>query len=167
MAIAITLQQYLDAEGVTYDCIEHRRTSCSTRSAEISHVPSDWLAKAVVLKRRDGYIVAIIPASRQVLLDQVGGRLHQLVGLATEEEIASLFPDCEPGAVPPIAAPYGMRSMVDESLEGHSDIYFEGGDHRTLVHLSGEQFHKLMAKVPHGRFCETGAGEGEFFYGGA
>ena len=168
MAIAITLQQYLDTQGVPYDCVEHRRTGCSVRSAEASHVPSDDLAKAVVLKRRDGYIVVIVPASRRVMLGEVGGWLHQQVGLATEEEIASLFPDCAAGDVPPISAPYGLRSLVDESLEGHSDIYFEAGDHRTLVHLSGDQFRKLMAKVPHGRICESAAGDdGEYFYGGA
>jgi Ala-tRNA(Pro) deacylase len=60
-----------------------------------------------------------------------------------------------------------LRSLVDESLEGRGDIYFEGGDHRTLVHLSGEQFHEIMAKVPHGRISATGAGADEFFAGGA
>ena len=168
MAIAITLQQYLSDQGVAYDCLEHRRTGCSTRSAEASQVPGDCLAKAVVLKRREGYILAIVPASRQVRLDEVGAWLRQPIGLAAEDEIASLFPDCEPGAVPPVAAAYGLRSLVDESLETPRDIYFEGGDHRTLVHLTGEQFHKLMQKVPHGRFCsEESASDDEFTYGGA
>lgn len=172
MGIAITLQQYLSDNSVTYDCLTHQRSSCSTQSAEASHLPSDSLAKAVVLRRRDGYIVAIVPASRQVNLHSVGGWLHQIVGLATEEEIAALFPDCEPGAVPPIAAAYGLRSLVDESLENRSDIYFEAGDHRTLVHVSGAQFHDLMQKVPHGRICaetsaSTGPGDAELYYSGA
>lgn len=168
MGIAITLQEYLNSQDVTYDCIEHKRTGCATRSAEVSHVPSDCLAKAVVLKRRDGYILAVVPASSQVMLDQVGGWLRQPVALATEEEIASLFPDCERGAVPPIAAPYGLRSIVDDSLEGRRDIYFEGGDHRTLVHLSGDQFHRLMQKVAHGRFSSgSGAEDDAPVYGGA
>ena len=168
MGIAISLQQYLDGQGVAYECVEHRRTGSSASSAEASHVPADSLAKAVVLKRRDGYILAIVPASRQVRLDDVGGWLHQTVGLATQEEIVPLFPDCAPGAVPPIAAAYGLRSLIDESLEGRSDIYFEGGDHRTLVHLSGEQFHKLMAKVPHGLICGEGElDDDELLYAGA
>lgn len=153
MGIAITLQQYLSDNGVTYDSLVHERTGTSVRSAEASHVPTDSLAKAVVLKRREGYIVAVVPASRHLELDQVGGLLQQPVGLATEDEIASLFLDCEPGAVPPIAAAYGINAVVDESLEAQPDVYFEGGDHRTLVHVSGMEFHKLMENVPHGRFC--------------
>jgi Ala-tRNA(Pro) deacylase len=168
MGIAITLQQYLSDQGIAYDCLEHRRTGCSTRSAEASHVPSERLAKAVVLRRHDGYILAVVPASRDVQLDKVGSWLRQPVELASEREITPLFPDCEPGAIPPLAAAYGLRSLVDESLENQPDIYFEAGDHRTLVHLSGEQFHKLMQKVPHGRICaERGSGITEFAYGGA
>lgn len=168
MGIAITLQQYLDGQSVAYECIGHRRTGSSASSADASQIPADSLAKAVVLKRRDGYILAIIPASRQVRLEEVGGWLHQTVGLATRDEIVPLFPDCAPGAVPPIAAAYGLRSLVDESLEGRSDIYFEGGDHRTLVHLSGEQFHKLMAEVPHGRICSDNERDDDaLYYAGA
>jgi Ala-tRNA(Pro) deacylase len=170
MAIAMTLQQYLNDHGVAFDCVEHHRTGCSSRSAEASHVPVDSVAKAVVLKRvlkgeGGGYIVAIVPASRQVKLDDVATFLRQPVGLAAEDEIAPLFPDCEPGAVPPLAAAYGLRSVVDESLDTQRDIYFEAGDHRTLVHLSGEQFHKLMQKVPHGRICgETSVFDDEVLY---
>jgi Ala-tRNA(Pro) deacylase len=168
MGIAITLQRYLDGQNVAYDCVEHRRTSSAAQSAEICHVSTARLAKAVVLKRREGYILAIVPASRRVALDEVGSWLRQTIGLATEAEIASLFPDCEPGAVPPIAAAYGVRALVDESLEGQGDIYFEGGDHRTLVHVSGEHFHMIMEKVPHGRISsDLGIGEDELYYNGA
>jgi Ala-tRNA(Pro) deacylase len=168
MGIAIKLQHYLDGQNVPYDCVEHRRTNSTAHSAEVCHVSTGRLAKAVVLKRREGYILAIVPASRRVVLDEVGSWLRQTIGLATEEEIGSLFPDCEAGAVPPIAAAYGLRSLVDESLEGQSDIYFEGGDHRTLVHVSGEHFHKIMEKVPHGRICSgVGVGEDELYYSGA
>jgi Ala-tRNA(Pro) deacylase len=152
MGIAITLQQYLSDHAIPYECVQHKRTSSAMRSAEASHIQSDCLAKAVVLRRRDGFILAVLPASRQVALDNVGGWLKQPVGLATEEEVAGLFPDCEPGAVPPVAAAYGLKSLVDESLEAMPEVFFEAGDHRTLVHVSREQFHKLMEKVPHGRF---------------
>lgn len=154
MGIAITLQQYLNDNGVSYDCLVHERTGTSIRAAESSQVPGNCFAKAVVLRRRNGFILAVLPATHQVKLDEVGGWLRQPVGLATEAELASLFPDCEPGAVPPIAAAYGLRSLVDESLEAQSDVYFEAGDHRTLIHVAGAEFHKLMEKVPHARFSE-------------
>jgi Ala-tRNA(Pro) deacylase len=152
MAIAITLQQFLNARSVPYEVVEHKRTGCSARTADASHVPSECVAKGVVLKHKDGYVLAVVPASRQVQLQEVGRWLDRPVALASEEEVSALFPDCEHGAVPPIAAAYQLASIIDRDLEGRSDIYFEGGDHRALVHVTGEQFHRLMAMEPHGRF---------------
>ncbi len=70
------------------------------------------------------------------------------MSLATEEEISELFPDCETGAVPVIGAAYGIRTAVDDALEGLDDIYFKDGDHRSLVHVSGDRFHRLMEEAP-------------------
>ncbi len=85
---------------------------------------------------------------RHVALAEVGHKLDQPVGLASEDEIAALFPDCEEGAVPAIAMACGLDGMVDGNLEDLRDIHVEGGDHRTLVHLKGSQFCKLMQEVP-------------------
>jgi Ala-tRNA(Pro) deacylase len=152
MAIAITLQQFLEAQSVPYEVMEHKHTGCSQRTADVSHIPTECLAKGVVVKHKDGYILTVVPASQQVRLEEVGRWLDRPVTLATEAEASALFPDCEHGAVPPIAAAYGLAALVDASLEGHEDVYFEGGDHRALVHITGAQFHRLMENVPHGQF---------------
>jgi Ala-tRNA(Pro) deacylase len=152
MGIAITLQQFIEAQFVPYEVLEHKRTGCSARTADASHVPGECFAKGVVIKHRQGYILTIVPASRQVRLDEVGRWLQQPVALASEEEASALFPDCEHGAVPPVPAAYGLTAVVDASLEGHEHIYFEGGDHRSLVHVTGVQFRRLMETVPHGQF---------------
>jgi Ala-tRNA(Pro) deacylase len=152
MAIAITLQQFLEAQSVPYEVLVHKRTGCSARTADASHVPSECLAKGVVVKHKEGYILTIVPASRQVQLQEVGRWLARPVALASEDEIGALFPDCEHGAVPPIAAAYGLKAVVDASLEGQEHIYFEGGDHRALVHVTGAEFGRLMENVPHGQF---------------
>jgi Ala-tRNA(Pro) deacylase len=152
MGIAIALQKFLEAQSVPYEVLEHKRTGCSQRTADVSHVPSECLAKGVVVRHKDGYILIVVPASRQVRLDEVGRWLQRPIALASEEEASALFPDCEYGAVPPIADAYGLAAFVDTSLEGQEHIYFEGGDHRALVHVTGTEFHRLMDKVPHGQF---------------
>ena len=42
--------------------------------------------------------------------------------------------------------------VLDDSLAGLDEVFFEGGDHRTLVKVSGEQFQRLMSGARHGRF---------------
>jgi Ala-tRNA(Pro) deacylase len=35
-------------------------------------------------------------------------------------------------------------------LNGSQDVYFEAGDHEALVHVTGEDFLRLMADAPRG-----------------
>ena len=71
---------------------------------------------------------------------------------ATEEEIATLFKDCEPGAVPPLGPAYGVETLLDEALASLDEVYFEAGDHEQLVHVNGEGFRNLLRGVRHGYF---------------
>ena len=36
-----------------------------------------------------------------------------------------------------------MPVVLDESFGDAADIYFEGGDHKTLIHVSGRDFRDL------------------------
>jgi Ala-tRNA(Pro) deacylase len=152
MATALTLEQYLDRNGIAYEVLPHAPTMSSLRTAEASHIPATELAKAVVLKRDRGYLLAVLPASQQLEWQALGKWFNQNVVLATEDEIAWLFPDCTPGAVPPFGEAYGIETVVDDSIAEQADIYLEGGDHATLVHMAGPAFCKLMAHAKHGRF---------------
>jgi Ala-tRNA(Pro) deacylase len=90
----------------------------------------------------------------------LGGLLAQPVCLATEQELQGLFTDCEVGAVPPLGQAYGIRTIVDRQLLDRDDIYFEGGDHRTVVHLKGGTFRRLMDKVPHRNISQRPSSNG-------
>jgi Ala-tRNA(Pro) deacylase len=74
------------------------------------------------------------------------------VDIAGEEQIETLFPDCEPGSIPALGAAYGLGVVVDDSLAQQEDLYFEAGDFADLVHISGASFRKLMEGARHGRF---------------
>lgn len=156
MGIAISLQQFLDGRAVAYEVIPHERTSTTLATAHASAIPEDNLAKGVLIRRKDGFLLAIVPASCHVELNEVGRWLKQPVGLATEDEVAAIFGDCERGCVPPVAGAYGLPAVMDERLEGFNDVYFEGGDHCTLVHVTGREFHRLMANVPHAAVADRG-----------
>jgi Ala-tRNA(Pro) deacylase len=149
MTISSALHQYLNRAGVPYEVTLHERTNCALQTARTASISADMLAKGVLLRRANGYLLAIVPASRQVRLEDVGSCLHEPVCLATESEVSDLFDDCEPGSIPPIGEAYGVQTIVDERLEGLHDIYFEAGDHYSLVHLKGQDFDELTADVLH------------------
>lgn len=151
MSIAPTLQRYLD-QNVTYEVIQHEPTMSSTRTAEVCHISGDRVAKGIVLRRDGGYLLAVLPASRRIRLQDLRIRLDNNVELATEVEIAQLFRDCAPGAVPAVGECYGLEVLVDDSIDKQPDVYMEGGDHVTLIHMDHGQFARLNAEAQHGQF---------------
>lgn len=153
MTIASTVQHYLDDCGIDYEILEHARTMTSMRTAEAGHISGERLAKAVLLKTDGGYTMAVLPASCHLRLGEVQGYLDKPIGLATEAEVGRLFADCEIGAIPPVGRAYGLEMIVDDSLAEQPDIYFEGGDHVSLIHVDAAAFQRLTADARHGRFC--------------
>jgi Ala-tRNA(Pro) deacylase len=143
MTMAPKLRQYMDDQGVRYDLDEHARTSTALQSAHAAHISGRQIAKAVIVHHEGGYVMAVCPGSHRILLGTLQDVVGKRLGLATEGEIASLFDDCVAGAIPPIGGAYGVPAVVDESCDGCTDLYFEGGDHCTLVHVSGEAFQAL------------------------
>ena len=154
MSIAPTLQRYLTAENIQYDVIPHDPTMSSARTAEACRISGDRMAKAIVLRRNAGYMLAVLPASHHLRLSDLRDQLGDNVELATESEIDPLFPDCAHGAVPPLGHCYALPLIVDDSIEAQPEIYMEAGDHETLLRISHAQFARLMGNARHGRFSE-------------
>jgi Ala-tRNA(Pro) deacylase len=149
MAIAITLKSYLDSHKIHYDTVEHSHTESAIDSAKSAHIPAHQLAKAVVLEDDIGYIVSVLPSSNRLNLGWVNEELQRDLKLATEPELKRLFEDCDTGAVPALSNAYGLKVIWDDQLKHASEIYIEAGDHEHLIHLKGEDFQQLMARLPH------------------
>ncbi|MFQ5562282.1 MAG: aminoacyl-tRNA deacylase [Parvularculaceae bacterium] len=152
MAIANRLKRYLDDAGVRYDTVAHPRTATASETADAAHLPGDCVAKSVVIHHEEGYVLAVVPSSHRVDLTLLQEKLHRRLGLASEREINDLFDDCETGAAPPVGAAYDVSTMLDDSLNGKTEIWFEGGDHRTLIHITGSEFDRLMQDARHESF---------------
>lgn len=152
MHVADRLKHYLDDHHVACDLVPHPRTLTAMQSAHAAHVPSECMAKAVVVHHELGYVLAVVPSTHRVELGTLQDVLDRRLGLATEDEVSSLFKDCEVGAVPAIGTPYGVPMVLDDALDGARDIWFEGGDHETLVHMSGEAFRQLTRDAKRARF---------------
>jgi len=152
MTVPTSVESYLVRQSVRYDVIPHAHTADSAHTAQAAHVPGDRLAKSVLLEDDGDYVLVVIPSTHRVDLGAVRRFLGRDLGLATEREIANLFGDCEPGAVPPLGPAFGLEAIVDERLWELDDVYFESGDHRGVVHVTGHDFQRLMADLPRGRF---------------
>lgn len=155
MSIPSRLSRYLDEHGLSYEVRAHDYSHTSAHSAHTARIEPHRLAKSVILEDDAGCVMAVVPADRRVIPDEVARMLgRRELHLSDERRIATLFSDCDLGAVPAVGMAWGMEMIVDDELEASEEIYFEGGDHQSLVRMSHEQFHELMRTVPHGQICK-------------
>ena len=117
-----------------------------------AHVPGSRMAKSVLIHHELGYALAVVPSTHRIELGTLQDVMDKRLGLASEDEVVTLFDDCDVGAIPPIGAAYDVPVILDESLGDAADIYFEGGDHKTLVHVSGRDFRNLTKGARRARF---------------
>lgn len=152
MPIAETVHRYLVQHSVAYDLEGHPHTDTSHETAEVAHVREDHIAKAVVVKDASGYVMVVVPASNWVEMKHLGKELNRDLHLVSEDELKTLFSDCETGAVPPLGPAYGIETFLDESIMSLANVYFEAGDHEELVHVGEEGFKTLLGGVRHGYY---------------
>ena len=155
MAIAHTLKSFLALNRVPFKTLQHRHSESSLRSARAAHIRPAHLAKAVLLEddlEHSHFLMAVVPATRHVEIDKLSRRMGRRLHLASEEDAAGLFADCESGAIPPFGTAYGVETIIDESLAAEPVLYLEAGDHENLVRMDSAVFFRVLGDCPRGDF---------------
>lgn len=153
MAINQRVSDLIRHRGVRIDVLPHQEVFTSQEVAQSSHLPGRNVAKVVVLRdaARD-HLMAVLPASEHVDLDALRSTTGRLgLELAPEDDLRSLFPDCELGAMPPFGHLYGLKMYLDPCLADH-DIWFQAGNHHEIVRMAYETYEQL-ARPYVGGFC--------------
>ena len=145
MSIVRRLKEYLDHELIPYEVMTHDETHRAPELARALHVLAKELAKVVILKVGERFVMAVLPADLKVEVRHLRDvfQTHE-VRLATEEEFRALFPDCDLGAMPPFGNLYGMDVYVDECLMTNEQIVFQAGTYSEAVKLPYQTFANLV-----------------------
>ena len=139
------LKRFLDENGIRYVAIQHSPAFTAQEVAASAHIPGRELAKTVMVKLDGTMAMVVLPATKKIDLDQ----LEQVTGvrtagLASEREFQAMFPDCEPGAMPPFGNLYDVRVFVDELLALDEQIAFNAGTHAELIQMAFDDFRRLV-----------------------
>jgi Ala-tRNA(Pro) deacylase len=144
MTAIASIHRFLHDADIPFTVLPHSVAFTAQEEAAATHTPGrDW-AKAVICYAGDEPVQAVIPADRTVNLE----RLRALAGAATmrlarEDELPALFPECEPGATPPLGPMFSQRVFVDEALAAEPEIVFNAGTHTDAIRLRFEDFARL------------------------
>ncbi|MGV6807825.1 MAG: aminoacyl-tRNA deacylase [bacterium] len=149
MTMARSLQAHLNRTGVMYDLLHHPHSRSSLETARLAHVPVSQVAKGILVKDGERYLLCVIPAGHRLMLKWLDGHLNGHFELVSEAELPEFFDDCETGAIPALGQVYGLPVIWHESLCDMDDVYIEGGDHENLIHVDHGAFMELMGRQRH------------------
>ena len=146
------LDDFLTSRHIQFLKLHHTPAYTANRIAQALHVPGREIAKSVLLRTRNGFVLAVIPATHRVDLDEVGECLGEPVEMANEDEMDHIFPDCERGAMPPFGSLYHLETLVDDSLTEDEEIVFEAQTHEDAIRMSYRDF-ESVEHPRHGHFA--------------
>ena len=148
MSISNRVKQFLDENRVGYEHVEHTPVYTAQEVAQATHTPGKEMAKAVILKDEQGFVMAVLPSTRRIDFDalrQASGRSK--LELAQEKEFQNLFPNCETGAMAPFGNLYELPVYVDASLSEDDSITFNAGTHADAIRMPYDAYERLVRPV--------------------
>lgn len=153
VSMAVKVQHALAGRGVAHDVRGHLPMETLEEAAQLCGVPPRQFVRAVLLTDATGPLLAILPLSHLIDFQALERLLDRKLMPASPEEASRVFPDCEPGTVPPLGAAYGLEALVDTSVYESEDVYFEPGARDVLIHMRRSGFRRLQAEAATGAFA--------------
>ena len=138
-------KRLLETHGIAYETLPHREAYTAQGVAAAAHV-SGWLLAKVLIVRApgDSPLMVVLPASCRLDLGALAHALHKpSVSLLSETELAALFPDCEPGAMPPFGQLYGLPVWADACFPKAADFDFQAGNHHEVIRIRYADYQRL------------------------
>lgn len=139
------VRDFLEQQGVAYEEKQHIAAIAAQRVAAAEHESGWRVAKPVMLKVGGQLAMALIPAPARVDLAKVKAGLGtDDVSLASEQEFAHVFDDCEVGAEPIFGNIYGVPVYFDRCLRQDPYLVFRDGTHARTLKIATEDFLRLV-----------------------
>lgn len=139
MSVSPRLREFLDRHGAAYEIL-------ANSPPHATHTGRDPV-RVVVIRHGGGLLLAVLPAHSRVDLDRLGAALREEIVPASLAEVATAFPDCDPGAIPPLGILDGLKTYLDESLTHDRQIVFNAGSRDTVIRMAFEDYRRMAAPV--------------------
>jgi Ala-tRNA(Pro) deacylase len=120
--------------------LPHERSETALEEAQALDIDPDEVLKVLVLDVESGHALAVLPASRRLDVDLTREALgDRRATLASEQEIADVFPEFEPGALPALPSLLHVPVVLDPRVLAHRKVTFAAGVQRESVRLASER----------------------------
>lgn len=143
MNIPSTVRTYLAASGGRFKGRQTEPRKTFEETIEHAGLTLEQLVRPVMLRSGKNYLMAVIRADQQLDLQQVSRLFKRDFALCTEAESTQLLQECDSQALPPLAAAFGIRAIVDKEVEAMEQLYFAVGIPGLLIQTDAANFSLL------------------------
>lgn len=138
------LDTFLQQQGVGFEKHAHPVTYTSQQLAQAEHVPGYVVAKPVIVKGASRFVMCVLAAPKHLDLLRTAEVLREReLRLASEAEMAQLFPDSELGAEPPVGALFGLPTVMDQKLRDNEYLVMQSGAHNEAIRMRRADFERV------------------------
>lgn len=139
------LEAYLREHQVPFQIQQHAQAFSAQKIAESEHISNQIVAKTVIVQADNTMVALVLPASFRVDFHKAQLALGATeVRQAHEKQFATVFPDCELGAMPPFGNLYGIPVYVEQHLTEQETIVFPDGTHTETMSIKYADFARLV-----------------------
>lgn len=130
------LLELLGSAGAAFTLSQHAAVTTSAQAAAVRGAELRSGAKAMLVKTRSGFVLAVLAADRRVDWKALGPLLgDRNVRFANDAELAEVT-GLAKGAVPPLGALFGLRTLYDRSLLALETVNFNAGTHTDSITMA-------------------------------
>jgi CheY-like chemotaxis protein/prolyl-tRNA editing enzyme YbaK/EbsC (Cys-tRNA(Pro) deacylase) len=144
MSMPCWLKRVLGHYGVAYEVHHHRPVHSASRLAQAEHLTGHRVAKCVFVSAFGRPVTVVLPSSRRLDPESVRAVLGGEPTFASEDEIQEWFPNCFPGAVPPLRLRPDQSILMDRSLAHLGDIEFPACTPTESVRMRFRDWYELV-----------------------
>lgn len=152
MSVSNPVLTYLHRNDVEFKTIEHEPADSLQQAVLQAGIRPELVARAVLMGDEEGVLLAVLPLANAINFSQLFELLQRQLEPVERAAAHHIFQGCELGTVPPLAIPFGIQAVIDESLLEQEIVYLEPGSQHLLARLSGEHFRHLHRYSKRGAF---------------
>lgn len=150
MAVSKKLLKHLEAKGVKFDVVEHKKVYTAYDLAQTLGEKLEKIGKSLLVqvelpalkKKGKKHFVVVVPASYQVDLKKIEKALKaKKAELAPEKVLKKL--GIKPGALVPFGSFHKLEVLLDKTLLNAKDIILSAGSFTDSLRMKTKDLHKI------------------------
>ncbi|MBX4188136.1 MAG: YbaK/EbsC family protein [Candidatus Doudnabacteria bacterium] len=142
MPIPKALEKLLKETKVKYKIIEHRKVFTAFDATQTQHLKAEEVAKAVLLKGKKNFYMAVLPAGSSCDLKALAKLIGDKINMAKEKDITAKL-KTKVGLLAPFGSLYKIPVYLDKKLQKSKKLNLPAGSYTESIELNFKDYIKL------------------------